>query len=88
MGEVQGETCAGGIVNGTATQESSNEISNCFNVGKVSVKGETFKTIGGIVGTVSYGPITINNCYNIAVLSLDDATHNSNKIGGIVGRWR
>lgn len=81
MGEVQGYSNAGGIVKSIAG--NSNEISNCFNVGKVSTEGPYFLTDGGIVGILDSGSVNINNCYNIAIFSQG---HGSNRIGGIVGK--
>ncbi len=81
MGEAQGAARTGGIVG--LVNGSGNEISNCFNVGKVSSTGTSFLTNGGIVGSLDSGSININNCYNIAVFSQG---HGSNRIGGIVGK--
>ena len=63
--------------------QKNNEISNCFNVGKISKVNDTFQRHGGIVGQITAGAnININNCYNIAVFSQG---HGTNNVGGIVG---
>lgn len=72
----------GGIVG--YINQKNNEISNCFNVGKISKESDIFQYCGGIVGQIAAAgsSANINNCYNIAVLSKG---HNSNRVGGIVG---
>lgn len=80
MGEIQG-TCAGGITN-LVNSNNNNEISNCFNVGKITKEGEMFQNQGGIIGLFRSGIVNINNCYNIALFTKG---HNTNKIGGIIG---
>ena len=73
----------GGIL-GNVSNMKSNEISNCFNVGKISRVGDTFKVNGGIIGQAIEGAtVNINNCYNIAIFNQG---HSTNRIGGIVGK--
>ncbi len=81
MGEVQGNY-SGGIA-GNVNNMTDNEISNCFNVGKISKEADRFQISGGIICQIIGGAtININNCYNIAILSRG---HSSNNIGGIIG---
>ena len=80
VGDVQGSN-VGGIVG--YINQKNNEISNCFNVGKISKERDIFQRTGGIAGQIAAGAsANINNCYNIAVFSQGN---NSNKVGGIVG---
>ena len=58
------------------------EISNCFNIGKITKTGDAFKNIGGILGQ-NIANTNINNCYNIATFVQG---HSTNSIGGIVGK--
>ena len=82
MGDVLANTTAGGIAG--AITGSGNEISNCFNVGKINTRGTYpyFLKYGGILGNIESGSIAINNCYNTIVFSQG---HSTNRIGGIVG---
>lgn len=79
VGTISGkwQSGAGGIVG-----EASNGtiIRNCYNLGDVSlVDGTTYASVGGIVGFIRTGDITVENCYNVGNIS------SSKYKGGIIG---
>ena len=76
----------GGIIGGAyASNDSSIEISDCYNIGKVGNLDVNLDSVGGIVGRardykeVVYNNITIKNCIN------DGQVNGYNGVGGIVG---
>ena len=76
----------GGIIGGAyASNDSSIEISDCYNIGKVGNLDVDLDSVGGMVGRardykeVVYNSITIKNCIN------DGQVNGYNGVGGIVG---
>ncbi len=82
---VGGISCSTTYYDTTYGQKKSNEIINCYNLGKIQVKGQTpFVYMGGVLGLIQLGHTNINNCYSSGGMSTQ-YTDNI-KYGGILGR--
>jgi hypothetical protein len=64
-------------------------ISNVYNTGKISVSGHYTGNVGGLVGSVKWGGVTITNSYNTADVIVESSSKfewsSGIHAGGIVG---
>ena len=86
---VSGTLCSNGKNNaksrsgGIAGSANNATIKNCYSMGNIKGIGNFVTCVGGIVGTTQEG-LKIENCYNVASLTVD-TTNGTQSIGGIVG---
>ena len=69
---------------------ASNTVSDCYNVGAVTVsytgsRSDYAAEVGGIMGDIYYSNTTVSNCYSVGALMSATGTGTS-YIGGVVGR--
>ena len=78
----------GSIVGGIFAQvnlEAKNSFTNCWFDGAITMKGETARYVGGVVGGVVKGNTTIAHCLNTGAISQLDFKDAGMFVGGIVG---
>ena len=72
----------GGVV-GTCGQSNALVVKNIYNVGTITVQGNDFHGVSGIVGCTSGTPVTISNTYNAGKITITGK--NPMDVGGIMG---
>ena len=78
----------GSIVGGIFAQvnaEAKNSFTNCWFDGSITMKGETARYVGGVVGGIVKGNTTIAHCLNTGAISQLDFKDAGMFVGGIVG---
>lgn len=81
-------TCIGGIAgNLYPAATASISVKNCTNEGQVYCDNDRAKIIGGVIGQITSGKVTVESCINMGAVSANaPSAANWNAVGGIVGR--
>lgn len=89
--KVTGDTLKEGTAGGIAGIDlhASNTVSDCYNVGAVTVnytgnRSNYTAKVGGIMGDIYYSNTTVSNCYSVGALTSATGTGTS-YVGGVVG---